>query len=285
MRRKTFLLAVLLSLMMSPIVQAKESEFEQKLVEGIPKRPANAMTGSQFIRYTTGMSAAQRERAIQKEFLRGNVPDYMRRLKPVTVQQNVRGRSVKGTIWVMPDYAAIGSNEDHVRIPMNLYTATKVADALGFTLPTRKMVNAIHQQAVRLDPRPLHPGRKMTSNDYYLNHNKRIEEQIKTKPRGALLAGHKKDIVISNRLLSKPWAIAIYGWHKLNGNPIQPLSTVHSADYADYSHGVRFVAKNMKMNGELRAVYDVLEDRSSWQMLSDEGALTQIKTLIKKYVG
>ncbi len=284
MQRKRFLLALLFSLMTS-VTHAKESELEQKLVEGIPRRPANAMTGSQFIRYTANMPPAKREQAILREFLRGNVPDYMRHLKPVTMRQFVRGRSFSGTIWVMPDYAAIGSNEDHVRIPMNLYTATKIADALGFTLPTRKMVNAIYQQAVRLNPLPLDPGRKMTSNDYYLNHNKRIEEQIKTKPKGALLAGHKKDIVISNRLLSKPWAIAIYGWHKLNGNPIQPLSTVHSADYADYSHGVRFVSKSMNMNGELRAVYDVLEDRNLWQMLSDEGALTQIKTLIKKYVG
>jgi len=32
---------------------------------------------------------------------------------------------------------------------------------------------------------------------------------------------------IANKLANNPGKIAIYGWHRLNGMPIQPVSTVH----------------------------------------------------------
>lgn len=255
-----------------------------ELVKKIPRRPANAMTGSEFLRYTANMSPAKRELAILREIQRGNIPDYLRKLKPVSLQSMKNGRYVKATIFVMPDYAAIGSNEDSVRIPMNLYTATRLARGLGFTLPTRKMVNEIYAQSLRLDPVPLQPSKKMTSNDYYQSHNSRIEAQLKNQ-RDRLVAGHKKDIVWSNRLLQKPTAIAIYGWHLLRtGLPIQPLSTVHSADYADYSHGVRFVSEEISINGESKSIFDIFEDRTLWQLVSDEGRLSQIKNLMKRFI-
>ena len=51
------------------------------------------------------------------------------------------------TIFVMPEYLAIGSDSDFLRIPMNLHTATAVADRFGFVLPTKKMVDAIYDQS------------------------------------------------------------------------------------------------------------------------------------------
>jgi hypothetical protein len=58
---------------------------------------------------------------------------------------------------------------------------------------------------------------------------------------GVLLAGHKKDLVLTRKLATRPNRVAIYGWHQLSGEPIQPVSTVHVAEYADYSHGVRLI--------------------------------------------
>lgn len=40
----------------------------------------------------------------------------------------------------------------------------------------------------------------------------------------ALLAGHKKDLVLTRRLVGRPDRVAIYDWHRLDGRPIHPLS-------------------------------------------------------------
>ena len=40
---------------------------------------------------------------------------------------------------VMPDYLAIGSDEDFCRIPMGPITAQKLADLFGAVMPTRKL--------------------------------------------------------------------------------------------------------------------------------------------------
>jgi hypothetical protein len=47
----------------------------------------------------------------------------------------------------MPKYLAVGPERDFRRITMNLYTARAVADRFQFTLPTRKMVDAIYDHA------------------------------------------------------------------------------------------------------------------------------------------
>ena len=87
-----------------------------------------------------------------------------------------------------------------------------------------------------------------------------------------MLAGHKKDVVLTNRLAAKADRIAIYGWHRDPGDPIQPLSTVHGARYADYSHGVRLVWNQVTIEGRQRSIYDVLHDPRLAPVLSYEGA-------------
>ena len=90
---------------------------------------------------------------------------------------------------------------------------------------------------------------------------------------GELVSGDKKDVVITNRLAVNLGRIAIYGWHRGPGEPIQPLSTVHGANYADYSHGIRLVSEMALINGKLRSVYDILRDSSAAKVLSDEGPI------------
>ena len=47
----------------------------------------------------------------------------------------------------MPDYLALGSNEDFVQIPMNPLTAQRIADQTGTSLPTKKIVDDVYRQA------------------------------------------------------------------------------------------------------------------------------------------
>jgi len=238
----------------------------------LPPRPEGAMTGKQFIDSTKGMDRKQREAAILKEIQQGNVPDFARQMREIQVNSN--GHS--GTLRVMPDYLAIGSNDDFVRIPMDPKTAQKIADQTGTSLPTTKMVDDIYKQAdTRLTPQPLPPGAQMMSNDYYQRHNNMVEQQMAQRgaEHGLLTAGHQKDVVISNRLTQHPDRVAIYGWHQQNGKPIQGLSTVHENSYADYSHGVRLVGGTMLVDGQERPVSEVLQDPALAGLISNEGAL------------
>jgi hypothetical protein len=67
--------------------------------------------------------------------------------------------------------------------------------------------------------------------------------------------------------------VAIYGWHYPDGKPIQPLTTVHVAEYVDYSHGVRLVDEHVRIDGRSARASDVLGDEQLHILLSDEGPL------------
>jgi hypothetical protein len=240
----------------------------------IPARAPNALTGSAFITSVAALSREEREAAVVRELLSGNIPKFLRGLRPVAVSATDTA-GIKRTIVyeVMPDYLAIGSDEDFVRMPMNPYTAQAFCDAFGFVLPTRKMVNDIWAAApVQLDPRPLTQERESPLT--FLQHHRIIEEQLTGKERGAFVAGIKKDVVISNRLLERPERVAIYGWHYPNGQPIQPLYPGHVDWYVDYSHGIRPVRRWLRVDGVLRDYDEVLSDPRLLGLLSDEGEIS-----------
>jgi hypothetical protein len=113
----------------------------------------------------------------------------------------------------------------------------------------------------------------MRSSGYYLRHQRFIEEERGDRPLGALTAGHKKDIVLTKRLLRNVDRIAIYGWHRAEGDPIQPLSTVHGKRYADYSHGVRLIDAVARVGGVDRRLDSLLTDPEAAPILSYEGEL------------
>ncbi len=237
----------------------------------IPPRPAGSATGSEFVKRIFNLSHTAREQPVLAEILAGNVPDFLRTFQSVHLEWN--GHRVE--FRVMPDYLAIGSNADHVRIPMGSRAAQRVADAFGMALPTRKMVDAIYAQAtVRLAPRPMTPTSAMISVDYFTRHNATIQGQLAGRPPGDLIAGHKKDVVISKLLATRPDRVAIYGWHTAVGKPIQPLSTVHEHSYADYSHGIRLVDRTVIVDGRARDYADVLADPALAGLLSDEGTIS-----------
>jgi hypothetical protein len=286
-KRRTLILLSLVNFVVAGLTTAGAvaASCPQDLSQRIPARFRSAETGSEFVRQTARLSEAEREAVIAAELLAGNVPEFLRHLKPVTLRgRDAAGRTAEITICVTPDYLALGSDTDFLSIPMRLHTALVVAAAFGFVLPTPTMVDAIYEQAeLHFRPQPLPPGPDMRSNAYYWEHQQRIREQrIKLRaPLGALIAGQKKDVVVSNRLWRKVDRVAIYGWHQHAGAPIQPLSTVHGARYADYSHGVRLVSVVAFVDGRARSIFDVLEDPSLAGIVSDEGPIIRLASLIK----
>jgi hypothetical protein len=272
-----FTCLVFFSLSATPGERSGSNIQPEQLTRAIPARAAQDLTGSQFAQYVSKMNSEQREETILEEISNGNLPEFLRTLVPVKLQCKLtNGQSLTATIFVTPDYLAIGSDSDFLRIPMNLHTATAIAERFGFILPTRKMVDAIYMQSrYHLTPQPLPAGPQMRSTEYYSTHNQIIEDQVHAAgaPLGALVSGDKKDVVISNRLTLNLGRIAIYGWHRGPGQPIQPLSTVHGANYADYSHGIRLISEWALVNGRLQSIRELLRDPSISRLLSDEGPI------------
>ena len=82
--------------------------------------------------------------------LRGNVPDFLRSFQKITVKaKDATGREHTATFEVMPDYLAVGSDADFVRVPMTPMTAARIADAFGCALPTRKVVDEVYRRPRR----------------------------------------------------------------------------------------------------------------------------------------
>src|SRR5439155_7225507 len=109
---------------------------------------------------------------------------------------------------------------------------------------------------LKLDPRPLTKDRDAATT--FWQHHQIIEDQRKGQPLGLLIAGIKKDIVLTNRLKEKPHRVAIYGWHYPSGKPIQPLYVGHVDWYVDYSHGIRLMSRRMILDGKPMDVNDIL---------------------------
>jgi hypothetical protein len=241
----------------------------------IPKRPADAVGGAEFFKALAKFTPAEREEAVAKELLRGNIPEFLRTFHKVTVRaKDAAGKEHAAVFEVMPDYLAVGSDRDFARVPLTPATAARVAEAFGCALPTRKVVDEVYRAAaVKLEPEPLTEERESAAT--FLRHHLLVEEQRAGKKLGELVAGVKKDIVVSNRLGEKPGRVAIYGWHKLDGKPIQPLSIVHAERYVDYSHGARLMKRTVEVDGKSWDVRRVLYAADLCGLLSDEGPLTR----------
>ncbi len=252
---------------------------DQDPLHAIPHRASDAPVGSEFARRVESLSGPERDAQIRAELLAGNVPQFLRRLAPVTVAGSDSAHPVQITVCVLPDYLAVGSDADFVFVPLGLEAALDVAGRFGFDLPTPKLVDAIYaESAVKLAPQPLPAGDQMRSTDYVVHHTQLIASQRSElgAPLGQLTAGDKKDLVLTSRLWMVPGRVAIYGWHRAVNEPIQPLSTVHGARYADYSHGVRLVSSIVYVNGVRRSIEEVLAEPALSALLTREGPLTRI---------
>ena len=221
-------------------------------IEIMPKRSdAATMGGKEFLESLAGLSRSEADEAILAQLAAGNVPDFMRRLVPVSFSVSDNGTTKNITILSLPDYFSIGSNDDFVRIPMHRELAERIAASLSLSLPTPTIVDAIYEAAnVKLAPKSM--GAKSLFEDA-ARHNREIEKQIAGTDFSAgrqslLIAGHKKDIVWSESTPNNKEAI--YGWHKLSGERIQPLNKIHSRFYADYSHGLRLIASSAVVDGQ-----------------------------------
>lgn len=247
----------------------------------LPLRPGDAPGGRAFAEAVATLDRAAREERVVTEVLRGNVPDFLRSLVPVTLTNSVHGEVHRLTVRVAPDYLAVGSDADYLLMPLSPMAAERIADATGCQLPTRHLVDAIHAAArLKLVPRPIPPSPEMTSMPVFARHNEQVWEQRRAAlaacPLGTLVAGHKKDVVATPKLATRPGRVAIYGWHQTNGVPIQPLYLGHADSWVDYSHGIRLVSQTALLDGVEKPLAQILADPELNILAGDEGAFPEI---------
>jgi hypothetical protein len=231
----------------------------------------SSLTGNEFYHQAFDMKWAARDSFAVKEILAGNVPEFLKKLVPVTVSiiNPVNKKNITATYYVLPDYLSIGTDKDWARINITPYAAQKIADSFHCFLPTRKMVDDIYKAAtVKLEPVPMYAFRDSTPTMW--QHHLIIEGQ--RQGRRGLIAGIQKDVVISGKISreEKKDKVAIYGWHKLDGKPIQPLYTGHVYWWVDYSQGIRLVYRNIKVDGKWMDYTAVLKDPLLQKLLCDE---------------
>jgi len=258
-------------LIVSSVWAAEQSDLQLE----IPPRQLGASAGSNIVEKIKSLELAEREQVILDEINKGNIPDFLRDLVTIEYCDLIAGEMYDITFFCMPDYLAIGSDHDYFLMPMTPMLAQKVVDEWGGIMPTRKMVNLIWEAAeLKLTPQPIPPSPAMVTVEVFRKHHAIVDEARKEcsidYPPGVLVAGHKKDVILSNRVSNKPDKVVIYGWHYPSGKAIQPLYSGHVNWYADYSHGIRVLLNICVINGETREISEVLKDPVLYQLFSDE---------------
>lgn len=244
----------------------------------LPPRANDAQSASQLAAKISELKLEEREHRLLQEVQAGNVPDRIRQLRPIRLSRSATNAQATNTpatnehgdsdsqpvvvAWIMPDYVAVGSNTDFIRIPVTPMFASKLASATGTRLITAKLSDDIWAASdVKLEPHPLTQDREKFAT--FVQHHQLIENQVRPileKRRFApddsswIISGIKKDVVDS-KLLQRDKSneknkVAIYGWHHRNGRPIQPLYVGHAATYVDYSHGLRLMSDSVLVDGK-----------------------------------
>jgi len=229
------------------------------------------LTGTEFYKTAFPFKWQQRDSFVLKEIFAGNIPSFLKKFVPihVRIKDSSTGKNIKATYYVAPDYLSVGTDDDWARINITPYAAQKIADSFQCFLPTKKMVDDIYKATkVKLEPVPMYAFRDSTPTMY--QHHLIIEGQRRGKK--GLIAGIQKDVVISGKISRdpKPDRVAIYGWHKLDGTPIQPLYTGHVYWWVDYSQGIRLVYRKIKVNSKWMDYIDVLKNPVLRKLLCDE---------------
>lgn len=203
----------------------------------------------------------------------GDVPDALRNFSKIRYRK--QGHTVE--FWALPDYLAVGTNEDYVRMPMGIISSRKVAKALDCVLTTTFLVDRINDVAEgALDIFPFRPLRGRNSLPIvFQDHNNAIKALYKAKGYhfGQFISGLKKDLVETSCLSKKAEYvnnIAIYGWHHPDGHPQQPIFLRHADFYSDYSHGTRLIWHEVTVDGKAFELEELMRDPEMFSLVSDE---------------
>ena len=252
-------------------------------VPALADKPTATLAGSDFMRRADTTAFWTLEDIIVETVTAGQVPDALRHFRkitfttPVVDSVEILRKKHKVEMWVLPDYVAIGTNDDFVRMPMGPLAAQRIADALDCTLPTTFLVDRIAEASEgHVDIFPFRPlGNRNSQPIVFQDSNNAINAQFKAYGYefGQFISGLKKDIVLTYKIMTLTEYernVAIYGWHHPDGRAQQPLFVRHGNFYVDYSHGVRLIYNKVKIDGVEYNIREILQSPELYRLLSDE---------------
>lgn len=253
--------------------QARVVESDVAVLLPVSDRSVDAAGGQAVAERVAELDRGAREAVIEREILSGNLPQRLRELVPVQfVTRDTQGAAHTVVVFVTGDVLGAGSNDDWVRWPLTPSTAVRIADTFNCCLLTPLLSDVIYSAATtRVAPVPLTENRESAAT--FVMHDATIDRQL-AESDARLVAGIKKDVVLSRRLLERPHRVAIYGWHQIDGTPIQPINVSHVDSYVDYSHGVRLVARQVLVDGQRRDFLELAQDAVLHPLVSGEGPVS-----------
>ena len=243
----------------------------------IPANTGKAEPGSEFMLRISGLSLEEREEEIYKALAAGNIPRFLRSTVTLSGSFYDSEGVLHSVVYeAMPDYLSVGTEDDYCRIPMNPYTAQKLADKFGGSLLTSVISDHIYELAeIKIKPFNYLPvGNANETVQKFKEHSDQIDSQISDAGgrKGQLVAGIKKDVILSRDIALKPGKVVIYGWHNPGGKPIQPVYSGHIWWYVDYSHGIRLVNNQVIIDGKPALLSEILQDKILYRIFSNENS-------------
>lgn len=197
-------------------------------------------------------------------------------------QSNYAGH--RAVILCASDALQVGTPNDPLRINVTHTGAQKAADILGLRLPTTKIADLIHQDAVvRIAPCTQTPDSRMAHTSRMYQHSRAVGSKI--QGRGGLVSTVGKDWVLTNRLYGHPEKGANFGWHVERSNlsspgglpVLQSLGLAHNRYHVDYSQVLRLIHPDVTVDGEVLQLDDILQDPELCNLVSYEGPLKIVR--------
>lgn len=212
----------------------------------MPSRPSTSIPSLAGVR-----SDAGRDAVLEAALLADGMAPHLFDWEPVVLTHG----ALRGTVYVSPDWVGFGGPEVLFRVPLKARAAWRVVTHHDCVLPTQRIVDAIHAQGtVRL---PFH-GWRTWAQEHHLDMDDVAVwqacndglEHLRQGRTGLVTDGGKDTVMGAMQRRAFPGKVCIYGgWEKDAIAPVQPLSTIHSATYGDYSQFTRMVRRMMDVEG------------------------------------
>jgi len=237
-----------------------------------------ATNGTDVAKLLWSLNGAAREQAILPLLLDPqSYPAWFWNFLPVNFQaRDARNVTRNVTMYVSPDFLALGSATDWLRIPLWPATAQAVCDKFGCVLPTTFLADQIwdHSGArgsLSVPPQALpKPSPLMETTPAWVSNQILTQKALADlTPGSALVDGVKKNVVVGPNLNGQK--VAIYGGRYPGGSLIQPYSTIHDASYSDYSHGIRLIEDNVTIDGASDKLSRIATDPVLWPLAIGTG--------------
>jgi hypothetical protein len=151
------------------------------------------------------------------------------------------------------------------RAPVGIGEAAEIAKSVGSELPTSELVDGIYAAAdLKLAPITMSPN-KGDDAGQFAEHRAKVDAAIVGRS-FRLLVGTHKDVV-----RGPDGRVGLYGWHRLDGSPIQPFFAGHAPSWKDYSQGLRLIYRVEASGPSTAPTYDLTTVRDIQARLRDLG--------------